>query len=201
MVTFLLPNRTGLVPGDRVPRRSGSDPCRSVQPKRRDRRTSRDSPAGQSWGRPKIADLATDSGGNVLVIMALFGLALIVTLGAAVDVARWISARQDTHQAVDAALLSVGRALQLGKTDAEANAVATTYYRENSRRLFGGDGISFRVVDDGLGITAKAPPPTLLSSSRSSAWRACRFSIFRERSKPRRAWLLVATPVAIWKSP
>ncbi len=122
---------------------------------RRDRRTSRDSPACGSQGRSQIANFAANSGGNISVIMAVVGLALIVTLGAAVDVARWMSARQDTYQAVDAALLAGGRALQLGKTDAEAIAVATTYYHDNSRRVLGGDGISFRVVDDGLGITAQ----------------------------------------------
>lgn len=98
-----------------------------------------------------------DGAGSLSVLMAVLGMALVVTLGAAIDLARWASARQQTLQAIDAALLAGARALQLGKSDDETIRSASSYYRDNSRNRLplASDTISFKVVDGRIGVSAE----------------------------------------------
>ena len=58
-----------------------------------------------------------DTSGNVAVIFALVGVVLMLAIGAAVDVGRWLHARDQTMAAIDAAVLAGGRALQTSSGD------------------------------------------------------------------------------------
>jgi Flp pilus assembly protein TadG len=90
----------------------------------------------------------------------MFGAALVTLLlgvGAAVDVGRWLHARSQTVAAIDAAVLAGGRALQVNSKDKSAAVdVAKKYYIQNvtSRLPVVGDTVNFGVASDGMGITA-----------------------------------------------
>ena len=82
---------------------------------------------------------------------------LMLAVGAAVDVGRWLHARDQTVAAVDAALLAGGRQLQTDSGDQDsAVAAAQKLYAENtkSRLPVVGDSISFAVGNDGISMVA-----------------------------------------------
>jgi Flp pilus assembly protein TadG len=99
----------------------------------------------------------TDERGNVAIVFAMMAIILMLAVGAAVDVGRWLHARDQTISAVDAALLAAGRYLQTNQNDpAGAIATAQTYYAQNvtSRLPVTGDSVSFVVGSDGMSVTA-----------------------------------------------
>ena len=95
-----------------------------------------------------------DRSGNVAIVFALTATLLMVAIGAAVDVGRWLHARDQTVAAIDAAVLAGGRALQTNSTGEAAIAAAKKYYNENvtSRLPVINDTVTFRVAPDGMGI-------------------------------------------------
>ena len=97
-----------------------------------------------------------DTSGNVAIVFALVGVVLMLAIGAAVDVGRWLHARDQTVAAIDAAVLAGGRALQTNSTEAAAIAAAKKYYDENvtSRLALINDTVTFKVAPDGMGMTA-----------------------------------------------
>ena len=98
-----------------------------------------------------------DASGNVAIVFALMGVVLMLAIGAAVDISRWLHARDQTIAAIDAAVLAGGRALQTNNTDESAAiAAASKYYTENvtTRLPVTNDTVSFAVADDGMGITS-----------------------------------------------
>ena len=104
-----------------------------------------------------VGRFRNDASGNVAVVFALMGVVLMLAIGAAVDVGRWLHARDQTVAAVDAAVLAGGRALQTSSTDKSAAvAAADKYYKENvsSRLPVVNDTVSFAVRPDGMGMTA-----------------------------------------------
>jgi hypothetical protein len=75
--------------------------------------------------------------------------------GGAVDYARWLSAREQTQNAIDAALLGAGRVLQTsGGDEAAALQVAQQYYDQLKSRAIARDTVSFAVVDGGRAVQA-----------------------------------------------
>jgi Flp pilus assembly protein TadG len=104
-----------------------------------------------------LARFATDRSGNVAVLLALSMVVLMLAIGAAVDIGRWLHARDQTIAAVDAAVLAGGRALQTNQKDqAGAIAAAQKYYAQNvtSRLPVTDDSVSFTVADNGMAMTA-----------------------------------------------
>ena len=104
-----------------------------------------------------LARFGADRSGNVAVIFALMAVVLLLSIGAAVDIGRWLHARDQTVAAVDAAVLAGGRSLQTNGTDtAAAVAAAEKFYAQNitSRLPVTGDTISFAVGDNGTSMTA-----------------------------------------------
>ena len=98
-----------------------------------------------------------DRSGNVAIVFALVGIVLMLAIGAAVDVGRWLHARGQTIAAVDAAVLAGGRALQTNSSNKSAAiAAAKKYYDENvtSRLSVIDDSVNFAVASDGMGMTA-----------------------------------------------
>ena len=87
-----------------------------------------------------------DASGNVAIVFALMGVVLMLAIGAAVDIGRWLNARDQTIAAIDAAVLAGGRSLQTNSTDkAAAVAAAQKYYDENvtSRLPVVDDSVTF----------------------------------------------------------
>ena len=67
-----------------------------------------------------LARLAADRSGNVAIIYALMAVVLMLAIGAAVDISRWLHARDQTLAAVDSAVLAGGRYLQTNGIDGGA---------------------------------------------------------------------------------
>src|SRR5438552_9399583 len=104
-----------------------------------------------------LADFRFDQRGNVAIVYALMATLLMLAVGAAVDVGRWLHARDQTVAAVDAALLAGGRQLQTDGSDQDsAIAAAQKLYTQNTKGRLPvvGDSISFAVGNDGISIVA-----------------------------------------------
>ena len=103
-----------------------------------------------------LARFGADRSGNVAVIFAMMSVVLLLSIGAAVDIGRWLHARDQTVAAVDAAVLAGGRALQTNSDEDAAVAAAQKFYAQNitSRLPVTGDTISFAVGDNGTSMTA-----------------------------------------------
>ncbi len=98
-----------------------------------------------------------DRSGNVAVMFAVISVVLMMAVGAAVDVGRWLYARDQTSAAIDAAVLAGGRSLQTNNTDtAAAVAIAQKFYAENVKRRPSllNDTVNFSVVDNGKAMAA-----------------------------------------------
>jgi Flp pilus assembly protein TadG len=99
-----------------------------------------------------------DDGGNVAIIFAISAIVLMLCIGAAVDIGRWLHARSATLSAIDAAVLAGGRTMQVTHGDkAAAVAAATNYYNENvkTRLPVTDDTVVFTTADNGMGLTAQ----------------------------------------------
>ena len=68
-----------------------------------------------SWRR--LAAFGAERSGNVAIIYALMAVVLMLAIGAAVDIGRWLYARDQTVSAADAAVLAGGRYLQTNPTN------------------------------------------------------------------------------------
>jgi Flp pilus assembly protein TadG len=98
-----------------------------------------------------------DASGSIAIVFALVAVVLMLAIGAAVDVGRWLHARDQTAAAIDAAVLAGGRALQVqASDDSAAVAAAQKYYAQNvtSRMTVTDDTVNFAVNGDGMGVTA-----------------------------------------------
>jgi Flp pilus assembly protein TadG len=74
--------------------------------------------------RSTMSRLASGRAGNVTVLFGMSVLVLISVTGGAVDFARWFNAKNRMQQAIDAAALAGGRALQVSATNDTAVAIA-----------------------------------------------------------------------------
>jgi Flp pilus assembly protein TadG len=104
-----------------------------------------------------LAQFGANRSGNVAIIYALMAVVLTLSIGAAVDIGRWLHARDQTVSAVDAAVLAGGRYLQTNPNDnAGAIAAAQKFYAQNvtTRLPVLNDSISFAVGGDGMSMTA-----------------------------------------------
>ncbi len=101
----------------------------------------------KSWSR-------NDEGG-VAIIFALSITLLFGVVGSAVDMGRWVTARSETRNAMDGALLAAGRTLQMPeKTEADALATAQIYYEQNKSKVMSSGKVGFEIVDNGTAIKA-----------------------------------------------
>src|ERR1044072_8632072 len=93
----------------------------------------------------------SDRSGNVAITFAMMAVVLMLAVGAAVDIGRWLHARDQTVSAVDAALLAGGRYLQTKPNDnAGAVAAAQKFYAQKiaTRLPVLSDSVSFAVGGD-----------------------------------------------------
>ncbi len=120
----------------------------------------KESPPPQGVVRQALESLGTfaaDTAGDIAMIFGLMAMVMFVLIGAAVDMGRWLNAREQTLAAIDAAILAAGRVLQTSGGDAtKAVAVAQKYYSENTktRLSVSNDTVHFTVTDAGTAVTA-----------------------------------------------
>lgn len=113
--------------------------------------------SAQSRCRARLGEFAGDTKGNVMMTFGLMAFSLFGMVGGAVDLGRWLNARDQTIMAVDAAVLAAGQALQTNPADeAGAVAVAMAYYNANktSRITTINDTVGFEVTNNGGMIQA-----------------------------------------------
>lgn len=104
------------------------------------------------------ATLIANRRGSVAVLFGISITAILAVVGAAIDFARWHSARTVTLLAVDAAVLAGARVLQIeGASPADAIAAAQRYYRRQIANRVGvvDDRVTFDVADGGAAVLAR----------------------------------------------
>lgn len=107
--------------------------------------------------RQRLAGFAQDSAGDVAILFGLMTMAMFMLIGAAVDIGRWLNARDQTIAAIDAAVLAAGRTLQTnGGNQTDAIAMAQRYYSEavKNRLVVKNDTVSFSIGDNGTSVQA-----------------------------------------------
>ncbi|MEQ1717087.1 MAG: pilus assembly protein TadG-related protein, partial [Hyphomicrobium sp.] len=99
-----------------------------------------------------------DDAGTVSLIFGMVALVLFSFIGAAVDYGRWSNANARTVDALDAALLAAGRALQSSQSEQDALAVAEKMFLENanSRLQLKSPKVTVAIVDGGMALEANA---------------------------------------------
>ncbi len=98
-----------------------------------------------------------DDGGNLSIVFAAVLPILLMTTGGAVDFGRWLDARTKTKAALDAAVLTGARTLQLDPTNTSvAIQAAKSAYADNvTKRLpLAEDTVQFVPTADNKGVTA-----------------------------------------------
>jgi len=105
----------------------------------------------------RMISFLDDKRGDVVLMFGLMAVAVFMFVGAAVDMARWLNARGQTIEAIDAAVLAAGRALQTGASSQDALNLAVSYYRKNteSRSPVYDDSVSFAISADRSTVSAK----------------------------------------------
>lgn len=106
---------------------------------------------------PILRRFRHDDGGNIGIILAVCLVVLMLSIGAAVDIGRWLHARDQTLSAIDAAVLAGGRTLQMTNGDKDAAVLAATnFYNENvkSRLPLMNDSVTFTTAENGMGLSA-----------------------------------------------
>lgn len=95
-----------------------------------------------------------DRSGVIAILFALTLTLSVSVVGAAIDFANATTARSETGQALDAAVLGGGRALQLGQTDDNAIAVAQQYYDQNKSARLTSDNVTISVEHNSTEVVA-----------------------------------------------
>lgn len=106
--------------------------------------------------RDRLRGLSGDTSGSVAIIFALISISLCLFVGAAVDLGRWLQARQQSVAALDAAVLAGARVLQLDEQDLTgARAAAQQYFTENTkgRTHVVEETVSFNAADSNTAFT------------------------------------------------
>lgn len=105
---------------------------------------------------PLLRAFCSDTSGAVAIIFALVGIALCMFVGGAVDLGRWLQARNQSHSALDAAVLAGARVLQLDEKNLSgARAAAQLYFDQNTkgRTKVVDESVSFDVADNNTAFT------------------------------------------------
>jgi Flp pilus assembly protein TadG len=131
--------------------RAGPTPAEAALPHRLPHHPRRSRPFSGRFG-----SFARDASGDVAMMFGLTAFATFMFVGAAVDLARWLDTRSHTMDAIDAAVLAAGKALQTGATADAAKAVARIYYENNirTRMTVLNDTVTFEIRDNGTTVAA-----------------------------------------------
>lgn len=91
--------------------------------------------------------------GNVALLFGITVAVIFGAVGGALDYGRWVNARTQTQNALDAAVLAAGRALQsTGGNADEAIATARSYFDELKPDVLPENSADFSLADDGSAI-------------------------------------------------
>lgn len=103
----------------------------------------------KSWRR--------DDRGNVAMVFGLSIGAICIMVGGAVDMGRWLNARDQTQSSMDAAVLSGARTLQTGGTELAALTSARNTYKSNVKKRIKvwKDTVDFEITNNGMNVTVK----------------------------------------------
>lgn len=107
--------------------------------------------------RVKLASFRDDSG-TVAMVFGLASMGIVMFVGAAVDMGRWLHAHSQTKAAVDSAVLAGARTLQVtGGDTAAALLSARNYYKSNVKHRIKvqSDTIDFAVDANAKSVTAE----------------------------------------------
>lgn len=98
-----------------------------------------------------------DERGNVAMLFGLSLGAMIMFVGGAVDIGRWLNARDQTQASLDAAVLAGARTLQTGGTEAAALAMARNVYKANIKKRIKvfKDTVDFQLTNNGMNVATK----------------------------------------------
>jgi len=111
----------------------------------------------------RLSQVWQDRSGNALMMFALSSVVLMLSVGAAIDIGRWLLARDQTLAAVDAAVLAGGRTLQTSGDEAAAVTAAQKFYLMNvqSRIAVKNDSIAFAASGQSVTASGNAQVNTL----------------------------------------
>jgi len=102
----------------------------------------------------RVQNFHRDESGAIAIIFALMLVIIVAVVGGAVDYGRYLAARSQTLQAMDAAVLAAGRVLQIENGDeAKALSAASKYYNENKSRFLTHDSVAFSVEDGEITVS------------------------------------------------
>jgi Flp pilus assembly protein TadG len=122
----------------------------------------RATPRSSSGQRPSfLRRFGNDARGSIAIMFSLMFVALALFVGGAVDLGRWLQARNQTAAAMDAAVLAGARMLQLDRQNVEGAVLAAQrYYAENTKgrtEVFD-DAPSFNAINNNKGFTGSSHP-------------------------------------------
>jgi hypothetical protein len=123
-----------------------------------------DANAPTSRALQRLKSFNSDQSGNVGMIFGGTLMAMVVGVGGAVDYGRWLNARNQTQNAMDAASLAAGRVLQIGGTPIQAIAAGDAYYLQMKSKLVIPTG-----DPSGFGDSVKFQQPTLGNTAVNAA--------------------------------
>lgn len=106
---------------------------------------------------PHLRRFGRNADGSIAIMTAIAIVVLMLSVGAAVDISRWLHARDQTASAVDAAVLAGARAYHTSNKDSTIGvAAAKQYYDQNvaSRLHVIDDSVTFAINPDGKGVSA-----------------------------------------------
>ncbi len=107
--------------------------------------------------RNAIARFRRDDRATIAIMFGLMAALMMMFIGAAIDLSKWLSARTDTLNAVDAAVLAGARSLQTNSANPSAAiTIASEFYKTNTRhRLQIEDSITFVVAKNNTSVQAQ----------------------------------------------
>ena len=103
--------------------------------------------------KSRLTAFSSAQSGSISLLFGLLALVFFSLIGVAVDYSRWSNMKGRTTDALDAALLAGGRALQTQMSPAEAVEVAKRNFAENAKKLNVIEPqVTISVTDDGQAL-------------------------------------------------
>jgi len=100
-----------------------------------------------------IGRFGRDEKGAIAIMFAFTAMIAVALVGGAVDYGRWLNAKNQTQNAIDAAVLAAGRVLQTTNgNQAQALEAARRSYAQMKSLLTTSDSIDFQIVDGGVSV-------------------------------------------------
>ena len=106
-------------------------------------------------GLESLAEFAGNTAGDIAMMFGIMAFAMFGLVGAAVDLGRWLNARDQTLSALDAAVLAIGRAVQTNSISSASDiqALGAAYYNQATANRIPviGENVTFKLIPDPKG--------------------------------------------------